>query len=127
MAIIPFDADNQTIDTLLAAVDGVLFTGGGLSLKLDTQFDKTASRKLPTMTTMTTAGGLPDAVLPSIISPRPVGVSIVPTLAHACTPHVDSALQGLVPDVDADRGDQYQPVGVCIGVSTPPRVPPTPL
>lgn len=40
---IPYDADNATLQTLLDSVNGVLFTGGGLSLRPSTQYYQTAS------------------------------------------------------------------------------------
>lgn len=36
VAVIPFDASDDLLGELLASVDGVLFTGGGLSLELNT-------------------------------------------------------------------------------------------
>jgi gamma-glutamyl-gamma-aminobutyrate hydrolase PuuD len=38
VAIIPYDADLDTIDALLGSVNGVLFTGGELHLEFGTQF-----------------------------------------------------------------------------------------
>ena len=44
VAVIPYDAAALELDALLRSVDGVLFTGGGLSLGLNTTYDRTAMR-----------------------------------------------------------------------------------
>lgn len=42
--MVPYDASDDLLDELLAGVDGVLFTGGGLSLELNTTYDTTAMK-----------------------------------------------------------------------------------
>lgn len=44
VAVIPFDATDAQLENLLNGVDGVLFTGGGLSLELNTTYDRTAMK-----------------------------------------------------------------------------------
>ena len=39
---IPYDVDKATLDTLLGSLNGVLFTGGGISLAPDTTYFQTA-------------------------------------------------------------------------------------
>lgn len=44
VAVVPYDASDEVLEELLAGVDGILFTGGGLSLELNTTYDRTAMK-----------------------------------------------------------------------------------
>lgn len=41
-AVIPYDSSREQLDALFAGVNGILFTGGGLSLQFNTQYYQTA-------------------------------------------------------------------------------------